>query len=296
MSTTGIILVILSAFTHASWNVVSKRDGADPTSYFIRALFWCALLYLPLFIYIQTKITYTSTYSVCLTLSALGSGFYFLSLGKAYEKAPVSIVYPIARTFPILVVTWAGLFLNEKPEISGLIGIIIIVAGCFVLPLPSLKPGSTGISLKLYLNSGTMWALLSALFTSAYSMADKVAAKSYAGLPTSSAIYMSINYVYIQNAVSLIFLYSIQKLQKKEIAHTPLKYAIPSGLVFLVSYFLVMLAMRIDSVAYVVSLRQISIVIAAIVSMVWLEKKFSLPRFIGSATVFAGACIISFWG
>ena len=296
MSTTGILLVLLSAITHASWNVVSKKDGTDPIAYLVKSLFWCTLLYLPVFLYLQFRITYTAVYSICLLLSSICSGFYFFTLAVSYQKAPVSVVYPIARTFPILVVTWAGLFLRERPSFWGVIGIFVIVMGCFILPLPSLKPGSSGISLKLYLNSGTLWALLAALFTSIYSLADKFAARSYAGLPMKQGFWLSVNYVYLQNAISLLIMLLILRLRKIKLTPAPRKYTLPSGLIFLISYLLVMLAMRIESVAYVVSLRQISIVMAAAASMLWIEKAFSLPRFLGSVIIFAGACMVSLLG
>jgi uncharacterized membrane protein len=295
MSTLGIILVLLSAVTHASWNIVTKKDGTDPIAYLVRALFWSTLLYLPFFLYLQFQIAYTPVYTLCLALSALCSGLYFYTLAMAYQKAPVSVVYPIARTFPILVVTWAGIFLRERPSAWGVAGILIIVLGCFVLPLPSLKPGS-GLSLSLYFNAGTLWALLSALFTSIYSMSDKMAARTYSALSMKQGIFLSVNYVYLQNAVSLLIMLGIMRFRKMALLPAPRKYTLPSGLIFMISYLLVMLAMRIEPVAYVVSLRQVSIVIAAAASMVWVEKVFSWPRFLGSVLIFLGACAVSLLG
>jgi uncharacterized membrane protein len=62
--------------------------------------------------------------------------------------------------------------------------------------------------------------------------------------------------------------------------------------VFLVSYTLVLVALVTDPVAYVVSFRQFSIVLATGVSMVWLERAFSWPRVVGVTMVFAGVVLI----
>jgi uncharacterized membrane protein len=64
------------------------------------------------------------------------------------------------------------------------------------------------------------------------------------------------------------------------------------GLVFLISYSLIIMALTSDPVSYMVSFRQISILITALISMFWIEREVSSPRLVGVATIFVGVVLI----
>jgi uncharacterized membrane protein len=68
--------------------------------------------------------------------------------------------------------------------------------------------------------------------------------------------------------------------------------ALFAGLIFLVSYSLVVLALTSDPVAYVVSFRQVSILITVMVSMLWIERQVSLPRLVGVSLIFVGVVMV----
>jgi uncharacterized membrane protein len=246
--------------------------------------------------WLQFKVDYSRTYTICIFISGICIGLYFFTLAKAYQSGKMSIAYPVARTFPILVVTWAGIFLDEMPSTTGLAGIGLIVAGCFILPLKKFEIGEDGFAVKHYLNWSCFWALMCAVITSAYSLIDKYAASTTAAADQTANILMKINYVYLQNSTGWITLLILLKLfsiktNKESRGHTAY-----CGFVFLISYSLIMLAFTTDMAAHVVSLRQLSIVIGAVISMKFIEKSFSIPRIIGVITIFIGTVIVSLAG
>jgi drug/metabolite transporter (DMT)-like permease len=291
MTLLAIILVFISAILHASWNVYSKAYG-NPLSFMFWALVWSSIVYVPLFI-AACIFTPFSPLVWCLSiLSGLLCSIYFLALGSAYKDGLVSVAYPIARAFPILVVTWAGTFLGEHPSAHGLFGIILVVTGCFFLPFREFKAGTMKGLWKSYATKSAFWALVAALVTSIYSIIDKSAAMHLSGPTYGLSMLGKLNYVYVQNLVSLIGLWAIVRFRKLPMDSVPRAHAIIFGIIFLVSYGLVMLALATDSVAYVVAFRQISIVIATIASMVFSEKFFSWPRFVGVLQIFAGVVLV----
>jgi drug/metabolite transporter (DMT)-like permease len=203
----------------------------------------------------------------------------------------MSVAYPVARSFPILVVTFGGLLLGEVPSARGVAGVLLVVAGCFVLPWQRFVRGPDGFCLANYRNRSVGWALVTAAFTAAYSLLDKIAAVSMqqAASPT---LFDKVNYVYLQNLIAWIALALGVRASRHKLVPVPRARAVFCGLVFLVSYSLILLALATDPVAYVVSFRQLSIVLGALVSMCWLERAFTWPRLVGVGLVFAGAVLV----
>ena len=291
MSWLGILLVALSAFCHAVWNLLSKASNG-PTAFSRQALRWSAICYAPLILLIQPQVHYSPQYLTCILASGSAVGLFFFSLSKAYQYGNVSVAYPIARSFPILVVTWVAALWGRFPSFLGLCGILLIMAGCFVLPLNRFAFTPDGFALRNYLNRSCVWALLAALATSLFAVIDKTAAANIPDLAVSQTLLTGINYVYLQNIMALIVMELACLHLKQPNPEVQRPKAIIAGLIFLISYSLILIALISEPVAYVVSFRQISIVIAAVVSLVWLEKTRPLPRIVGIALIFTGVVLI----
>lgn len=291
MNTLGILLVFLSACCHAGWNLLSK-SSESPMTFLYKALKYSAIVYLPLFVAAQFFISHPWPYLGCILASGLMTGGYFLFLGLAYREGHLSVAYPLARSLPILVVTFGGMLFGEIPGPVGAGGMILIVTGCLMLPLRRLKWGEGGFSPGAYFNRACLWAVISALFTAGYSLIDRLGARL---APSSSGLESFLSrasYVYMQNLLSFIFLYAILRWNKMPFGGVDRGRAFISGIVFLISYLLIMLALRDNPVAYVVSFRQLSVVIGALASMLWLEKEFLPVRMLAVLLVFAGAVMV----
>lgn len=182
--------------------------------------------------------------------------------------------------------------MGETPSLSGFSGMLMICAGCLLLPLKHWR-GKDGFRLDHYLNKACFWAVLSAIFTAGYGLVDKVGA-GYAPADTQlQNIFGKINYVYLQNLICffiMTWVIRVTKIETDNSSHKP--QAIISGLTFLISYSLIMLALVSNPVAYVVSFRQLSIVIGAVISMPLLEKEFNPLRLIAVAIIFAGVIMV----
>jgi hypothetical protein len=105
MSLVSLSLVVLAAFIHATWNLLSKRAAdAGPSFVFAYNLFAC-LVYLPWMIWLLVygDLHWNLPVASCLVLSACIHLAYSLCLQRGYQVADLSVVYPIARgTGPLL--------------------------------------------------------------------------------------------------------------------------------------------------------------------------------------------------
>lgn len=291
MSLSAILLVLLSAVCHSIWNLLAKSSGG-PIAFMRQALRFSAICYAPLFFVFLFLVDYSLTYLACILVSGFAVGLFLFCLSKAYQHGQVSVAYPIARSFPILVVTWVLFLWGEIPSTIGMSGILMVVSGCFILPMNRFSFGPDGFALSNYMNRSCFWALLAALATSLFSVIDKYAAVNIPTTPIDLAIYSRINYVYLQNLVALLVMEVCTLRLKQSYPVTHRYRALFAGLIFLVSYSLVVLALTSDPVAYVVSFRQVSILITVMVSMLWIERQVSLPRLVGVSLIFVGVVMV----
>ncbi|MCF7853569.1 MAG: DMT family transporter [Candidatus Pacebacteria bacterium] len=289
MSERAILLVLLSACLHAAWNLFSKSSDA-PVAFLLRALRFSALFYAPLFLWMQFRVAYSPLLIACLTGSGVCTGLYFFCLGKAYHHGKVSVAYPVARSFPILVITFGALFLGEVPSPRGAMGVVLVVSGCFILPWQRFVCGPEGFCLENYHNRSVLWALAAALFTACFSLLDKVAALAMRDIGES--MVDKVNYVYLQNAIAWATIAICIRIARYKVYPVARWRAYVCGAIFLASYSLILMALATDPVAYVVSFRQISIVIATLISMLWLERQFTWPRMTGVGLIFSGVLLI----
>jgi drug/metabolite transporter (DMT)-like permease len=117
MSYAPIALVVLAAFIHASWNLLSKRAAAaGPTFVFAYNLVAC-IAYAPWVIWLIARgaLTWSLPIAGCILLSALVHLAYSLCLQRGYQVADLSVVYPVARgTGPTLSSLGAFLLLGKR--------------------------------------------------------------------------------------------------------------------------------------------------------------------------------------
>lgn len=136
MTLAALFLVVLAAFIHAGWNLLAKRAApVGPVFVFAYNLISC-LAYAPWVIWLlaQGGIAWTWAGAGFVLASGLIHLAYSLCLQRGYQLADLSVVYPVARgTGPMLSTLGAFLILGETPRASGLAGLVLVVAGIFLI-------------------------------------------------------------------------------------------------------------------------------------------------------------------
>ena len=176
MTLFALVLVLVSGFLHAAWNLLAKRASGDAGG---PAFVW---LYSALSTVIFAPVAVGVVVFGGVRLGALGLLFvlgtaalhvgYFLSLQKGYQVADLSVVYPLARgTGPLLASGVGILFLGERAGPVAVVGVLLIVAGVFLLawePDREQKPSEAGWL-------GVVFGLLTGAFIGSYTLWDKYA-------------------------------------------------------------------------------------------------------------------------
>lgn len=116
-------LVLAGAVCHALWNLIAKRvaSGGAPFVWLYGVVSLCWLT--PLAIWQAQALIWTPAMLAVVLGSALLHAVYSLVLQRGYQRAPFSLVYPLARgSGPLLSALGATLWLAEAPSVRGLAG------------------------------------------------------------------------------------------------------------------------------------------------------------------------------
>ncbi|GAA6155055.1 MAG: EamA family transporter [Alphaproteobacteria bacterium] len=127
--TTIIIILLLTAILHATWNVALKTGTdrvLDMAAIRVSGVLFAAIV-IPL-----TPMPAAASWPP-LIASAIVYMAYYGFLISSYKHGDISQVYPIARgSAPLLVALAAFLFINETPGSIGLAGVIVVSIGIVI--------------------------------------------------------------------------------------------------------------------------------------------------------------------
>lgn len=169
MTALALVLVLLSAMAHATWNLASKRArGGAAFVWMFDAL--AALIYAPLALValVRWQGVLSATALAFIVGSAILHLAYFLMLQQGYRVGDLSLVYPLARgTGPILSTFTAILIFGERPGPLALCGAVLIGIGTFVLSGGGTR-GATADSRR-----AVVFALLTGAIIASYTLWDK---------------------------------------------------------------------------------------------------------------------------
>jgi drug/metabolite transporter (DMT)-like permease len=285
MSWFALALLIASAFLHMGWNLLMKQT-ADRYVVTWWALLIGSLCFLPLAVAARAELRPVWGYALA---GACFQVLYYIILGFAYGSGDFSLVYPLARgTAPVLIALWAVLFLGESLSWAGLIGLGAIVLGIVLIGAGAWR-NSPQRSLKL--SWGTVAPFLIALCISGYSVIDGAAVKQAPPLPYT-ALGLGLSVVLMTPLVWTRYGWGTLKRVGQE--HWWRITLI--GLATFAAYGLTLTAYRLAHVSYVGAVREVSIVLAALVGWLWLGEPFGLTRTVGALVVAAGILVVTVVG
>ena len=295
MTITAAILLIVSAFTHAGWNLISKKEYPSQAFYLLANTIGVFCILPLLFVYRDLIYFIPPSVWIFMLISGFFLAVYLAALAGAYRIGDISIAYPLIRSLPVIFVFIATLILGKGHEVSGLLiaGLILIAAGCIVLPLKSFGD----FQIKAYHNLCCFLAILSALGVAGYTIVDDEALKQLrdsANMPlnpvTGTLVYMVLEGIScsIWQAV-FVFCNAREKKNISAVFKSGKSAAAITGIGIYLTWGMVLVSMNyVMNVSYVAAFRQLSIPLSAIIGMTLLKEPRHLPKKAGIAAIFVG--------
>jgi drug/metabolite transporter (DMT)-like permease len=287
MSALAILLVSVAAVCHSSWNLLTKR------SYDKLVFIWWtgvsgSVLFLPIVLWWTESWVWSPKVWLGIGASIVVRALYFASLGAAYTRGDLSLVYPLARgTAPVLVPPLAVLLLGERLSIAGIFGIATVVLGVYVLHLQGLGWGHVLKPFRAVRSGYAGYAVLTGLLTTTYSLVDKWSL----GVGAQPVVY---GYLTVPLAAAMLAPLVLARRASVGLEWRANRAAILTVAVLVTfGYFLVLIAMRISLLAYVVAARELGVVFGALLGCLILRERYLPQRLTGASLIVTGIVLIA---
>jgi drug/metabolite transporter (DMT)-like permease len=288
MTAVSLILVLLAAVAHASWNLLLKR--ADDPEVFA----WCLLVVatvllapLGVVLFSYNSVDVTGLWFILATIAL--HVLYFNLLARGYVQGDLSLVYPVARGMgPMLVPVLAVVFLNEKIEPLAIGGIAAIIGGIYTISWWGNFHQLLRSPLLFLKSAGMRYAVLTGLTIAVYSIVDKEGVGHVQPL-----LYM---YFLTIGTAAMLAPYVLFHKGVKSVRTEWRANAVPitiAGLFTFAAYGLVLTAFSLSRVSYVAPAREVGIVIGVMLGVFLLKEPFGRGRLLGSGFVVAGLALIA---
>ncbi|MEM9174399.1 MAG: EamA family transporter [Myxococcota bacterium] len=269
-------LVLAAALMHASWNALAKANG-DPLVNIAVITGTGGLLALPFMAWFPWPSAETFRW---LALSGVIHFLYQLNLARMYRLGDLSQVYPIARGLaPLGVAALGAAFVDERLAWPQVLGLLLSAVAIVVLGRAGARDGETsrGVGTALFV------AFLIGLYT--YSDGRGVRSVSNPLLYIAWTCFMS----------SLPFgLYTVWA--RRETGLASLREgggrAALGGVLATVGYGIALWAMARTPLALVASLREASVLFAALIGAFVLRESFGPTRIVASAVLVVGLVLV----
>ena len=216
-------------------------------------------------------------------LNALTSILYM----KAIKISPLSLTVPMLTFTPLFLLLTSPIILGEFPGIFGIIGVLLIVFGSYLLNIQVMKNGYLAPFKALIKEKGPILMLIVAFIWSITSNIDKI------GVLNSSPIFwaISINIFLFFTLLFIVSLKSKVNLKRQILQNT--KVLFPIGLFSALALICQMTAIKMALVAFVISIKRTSTIFSSLYGFFIFKEPFLKLRLVGILIMVLGVFLIA---
>jgi drug/metabolite transporter (DMT)-like permease len=265
------VFALASAGLHAGWNLVAKRSADRFSS------LWGQFSVGGIIGAIAIAVTRDLPAEAWLWAAITGAVHvpYIVALASAYDRGDFSLAYPVARGGGALLAGIGGIvLLDDELSVLGVVAVATVTGGMVLL--------SVGAELMQVLT-----ALVVAAMIGIYTTVDSHAARDVGGNTYVFAVFVSCGVM-----VSIYGVLAGRGPALRRSLVVSWRMYLLTGAVSLVTYGLVMIAVRRAPVGYVAALRESSVLVAAFIGWKYLDEGSAHRRLIAAAVVVAGLVLL----
>jgi drug/metabolite transporter (DMT)-like permease len=267
----ALALALAAAVVHALWNLLTARAGESQLAAGV-ALGIGAAAFAPVALLTWDVRAGVAPYAVASVALELA---YLVLLATAYQRAPLSVVYPVARgAAPVIVLAVSALALGASLPAGSVAGVLAVGAG--VLLVRGRGRGGRG---------GAALGLAVAACIAGYTLVDNAALDHAAAVP-----YLELGMA----PTAVLYLAGAAVLRGPRALVAELRpTTVLAGLGMFGAYALALAALARAAAAPVAAVRESSVVIATALAAVVLREHVDRRRWAGAVLVVAGIAAIA---
>ncbi len=272
MAATAVGLVLVAAFLHALWNLLLARS-ADTVAAMCVAMLAGSVVVLP-FALLRWRLEPAAVPWVALS-SALELG-YFVLLARAYARAELSLVYPVARGLaPVFVMVGSVVIFGREAGVVSAVGVVVVAVG--VMLVRGIRSPAAWADVLLAVAIATLIA--------GYTLADQQ------GVAHADPVSYLLLVIGIPGVALAVWLGGraggLARLQGA-VAAGP----VVGGIAVSVAYGFVLVALSQAPAPAVAALRETSIVMATVLAALVLHERVERARWLGCVVVVVGIGLV----
>lgn len=286
-----ILLSILTAIAESAKDITAKiglKKSDDVVLSFLLRFYSIPVIALPLLFETGTEIQsgFWTNLLIAGTLHVFATIFYI----KAIKNSELSKVAPLITFTPLFLIFTSPVLINEYAEPIGIIGIILIVMGSYVLNISKKsKHGNSSGFLSpikaLFYDKGARYMLAVALIFSITANLDK------------KGLMLSAPYLWIFSInlflTIVIFAYVLVSGRKKLLKQSfTEKYTVYTGLLAGLTIVFQIYAVKLAAVSYVIGIKRSSTIMSVLAGVFIFKEKNMKVKITGSGIMLIGVLLI----
>ncbi|MBT6231321.1 MAG: EamA family transporter [Candidatus Scalindua sp.] len=205
---------------------------------------------------------------------------------KAIKVSPLSLTLPFLSLTPVFLIGTSYIILGERPDKSGFIGIVLVVIGAYLLNVHTISRGLLEPFKTIAKEQGSVLMIIVAFTFSIGACIGKIAVQH------SSPIFFSVVYSFLLS----LFLFLVISFRNKQflskVTSRPILFLL-IGILITIMIITHVKAINLVEVAYMVSVKRLSILFGVIYGVVFFKETNIKERLLGATVMVSGIIMIT---
>lgn len=282
------ILSLFTAIADATKDIFSKKGLKNLDEYLVAwgLRFFALPFLLPLLFFIDIPQIDSQFWQTLISWGLLITLTSILYM-KAIKISPLSLTVPMSTFTPLFLLLTSPFMIKEFPDITGIVGVLLIVSGAYLLNIQEMKKEDLLKPFKALIRErGSLLMLLVAFIWSITSNFDKI------GVLHSSPIFWIISgHIFTSLTLSIIIFLKRKSIRTQIIPN--IKALLPVGLFSAIALIFQMTAIKMTLVAYVISIKRVSVIFSSLYGFFVLKESFLKTRLLGILIMVLGVLFIT---
>lgn len=208
---------------------------------------------------------------------------------RAIHMSPLSLTLPFLSFTPVFVLITGDLILGESLSPLGTTGILLVVAGGYVINIDSAKHGFLGPIRAIFQEPGSVIMLFVAALYALCSVGGKVL------ILNSSPLFAAMVLFGLYGPLLTIVLVGVGKASFKTIIRKPL-LGMGVGVFIFIEIVCHNIAISLVAAAYMITIKRMAGMFSVMYGWLWFNERNIRHRLIGTAVMTTGAAFIAIYG
>lgn len=283
-----VILSLTSAFFLATSDALVKKAVENEDEYLVawfRLLFTLPILVPTLLFVPRPKLddVFYQSFFIALPFELIAVILYI----KALKDSPLGLTMPFLALTPVFLIAVSFVVLREKVSFLGGSGILLIAAGSYLLNIDRLKMGIFEPFRAIWRERGSLFMIGVALLYSITSSLGKMAIEHSSPFFFAATYFIALNIAFVPIALCMGRGSLKSFLQRKKYRNL----FVP-GVCYALMVILHMSAMKLTKVAYMISIKRTSLLMAVLYGYFLFREEKIRSRFFGASLMLVGFVLI----